>query len=63
MRKINPGPFVPSSLPRRTIHPALVLAQDADHLRQDDYGQVNGKKVETRWHFTVDPAGPVATNQ
>jgi hypothetical protein len=48
-------------LPRRTIHPAL--AQDADHLRQDDYGQVNGKKVETRWHFTVDPAGPVATNQ
>jgi hypothetical protein len=25
--------------------------------------KVNGKKVETRWHFTVDPAGPVATNQ
>ena len=24
---------------------------------------VNGKKVETRWDFTVDPAGPVATNQ
>ena len=25
--------------------------------------KVNGKKVETRWDFTVDPAGPVATNQ
>ena len=25
--------------------------------------KVNGKKVETRWNFTVDPAGPVATNQ
>jgi len=25
--------------------------------------KVNGKKVETRRHFTVDPAGPVATNQ
>jgi peptidoglycan/xylan/chitin deacetylase (PgdA/CDA1 family) len=24
--------------------------------------KVNGKKVETRWEFTVDPAGPVATN-
>jgi peptidoglycan/xylan/chitin deacetylase (PgdA/CDA1 family) len=24
--------------------------------------KVNGKKVETRWDFTVDPAGPVATN-
>jgi hypothetical protein len=25
--------------------------------------KVNGKKVETRWDFTVDPAGPVATDQ
>ena len=25
--------------------------------------KVNGKKVETRWDFTVDVAGPVATNQ
>jgi len=25
--------------------------------------KVNGKKVETRWHFTVDPPGPVANNQ
>jgi hypothetical protein len=25
--------------------------------------KVNGKKVETRWDFTVDPAGPVAANQ
>jgi hypothetical protein len=25
--------------------------------------KVNGKKVETRWDFIVDPAGPVATNQ
>src|ERR1700756_4017701 len=25
--------------------------------------KVNGKKVETRWDFTVDLAGPVATNQ
>jgi hypothetical protein len=25
--------------------------------------KVNGKKVETRWDFTLDPAGPVATNQ
>ena len=25
--------------------------------------KVNGKKVETRWDFTVDQAGPVATDQ
>jgi hypothetical protein len=25
--------------------------------------KVNGKKVETRWDFTVDPAGLVATEQ
>ena len=25
--------------------------------------KVNGKKVETRWDFTVDPPGPVAANQ
>src|SRR5271165_6313451 len=25
--------------------------------------KVNGNKVETRWDFTVDPAGPVATDQ
>jgi hypothetical protein len=25
--------------------------------------KVNGKKVETRWDFTVDLAGPVAANQ
>ncbi len=25
--------------------------------------KVNSKKVETRWDFTVDLAGPVATNQ
>ena len=25
--------------------------------------KVNGKKVETRWNFTVDPARPVATDQ
>ena len=25
--------------------------------------KVNGKKVETRWDFTVDPARPVATDQ
>jgi hypothetical protein len=25
--------------------------------------KVNGKKVETRWDFTVDLAGPVATNR
>jgi hypothetical protein len=25
--------------------------------------KVNGKKAETRWDFTIDPAGPVATNQ
>jgi hypothetical protein len=24
---------------------------------------VNGRKVETRWDFTVDPAGPVAADQ
>jgi len=38
-RTIHPGPFVPSSFPRRKTHSALVLAQDADHLRQDDYGE------------------------
>jgi len=26
-------------------------------------GNVNGKKVETRWDFTVDPPRPVATDQ
>jgi hypothetical protein len=25
--------------------------------------KVNGKKVETRWDFIVDPAGPVATDR
>jgi len=25
--------------------------------------KVNGKKVETRWDFTVDPERPVATHQ
>ena len=25
--------------------------------------KVNDKKVETRWDFTVDLAGPVVTNQ
>jgi len=25
--------------------------------------KVNGKKVETRWYFAVDPGGPVATHQ
>jgi hypothetical protein len=41
--KINPGPFAPSSLPTKN-HPALVLAQDADHLQLDDHREENNGK-------------------
>jgi len=39
MRKINPGPFCTEQLAETENHSTLVLAQDADHLRQDDHGE------------------------
>src|SRR6266436_8012088 len=38
------GPFCAEQLAETENHPALVLAQDADHLRQDDYGEENNGK-------------------
>src|SRR5258707_9334668 len=35
-------PFCAEQLAETKNHPALVLAQNADHLRQDDYGEENG---------------------
>jgi hypothetical protein len=34
-------PFCAEQLAETENDPALVLAQDADHLRQDDYGEEN----------------------
>jgi hypothetical protein len=41
MRKINPGPFCAEQLAETEKHRALVFAQDADHLRQEDHGDEN----------------------
>jgi hypothetical protein len=32
-------PFCAEQLAETENHPSLVLAQDADHLRQDDHGE------------------------
>src|SRR6516225_9312751 len=37
------GPFCAEQLAETKNHPALVLAQDADHLRQDDHGEQNNR--------------------
>ena len=46
MRKIRPGPFAPSKFAEPENDSALVFAQDAERLRQDDYGEKNEGTIQ-----------------